>query len=342
MRGPARHLWLVALVLAGGAVWGQQQSGRPAGELAPSPPPEGACAQDVISHVLTEQAGSWERVGPPVSGDMAITADLTARLAPDERETLLIYSPLCGAAVTYRNTEGPGVADVLMIAFEDTLSAIGFFASSRTEAARRVLLTSAAYRDNGVLHVYSCTSYFRVEVRDAPRSALPADQYIAARLEVRLPAPEQLPRIIRLMPRGWVNPLTVSYEPTDLFGERLGFEPMAAGANQAVGDAQMTLRIIEAADEAEALRWYTLLLQRALERGRAWEIARLGQEAFFSRNGGPAVIMLQDQFLAHLTTTGERDDAESVMRLVGTAIRTTRPLPDSPEGYCPPFEPDGS
>jgi hypothetical protein len=112
---------------------------------------------------------------------------------------------------------------------------------------------------------------------------------------------------------------------------------MAASASQMVGGAQMRLRILEAEDESQARRWYTQMLQSALDRGRAWEVGRLGQEAFYSANGRPAIAMLQDQFLAHITTDDSREDAEAMIRLVGTAIRTSRELPDGAEGYCPPL-----
>jgi hypothetical protein len=138
------------------------------------------------------------------------------------------------------------------------------------------------------------------------------------------------------MPRGWVNALTVSYEPTDLLGE--GLSPMAAGARQMVGGAQMRLRIMEAPDETGARRWYTALLDRWLQRGKALEVPKMGQQAFFARNGGPATGMLQDRFVVHLTTDGSREDAEAIMRLVGTVIRITRPLPDDANETCPPLD----
>lgn len=321
----------------------QDESATPPGSAAEFerlPPAEGACSEEVVTHVLTETVGSWRRDEMLVTGDVALTEELVAKLDPAAREKLETYHALCGAAVTYRNTEGPGVADVLMIAFDDTLNALGFFAAQRTGSAERVLLTSPAYRDDGVLHVYSLNFYFRVEVRQAHEAPLPADQYIAAGLESRLPPREELPRIIEVMPRGWVNALTVSYAPTDLLGGSPS--PMAAGAERTVGGAHMRLRVIEAEDEAQAREWYTIILQRALDHGQAWEVPRLGDEAFFARDDRPALAMLEGPFLSHLTTDGSRNDAEAVMRLVGTSIRTTRPLPDSVEGACPILTPADS
>ncbi|MBD3291403.1 MAG: hypothetical protein GF393_00655 [Armatimonadia bacterium] len=322
----------IALALGAGAVAAQQgESSRT--KLEACPPPEGACAEDVVSHVLAESVDSWERVDPALSGDMTLTPALLEKLDQRARAALGVYEASCGASALYRTTDGSSSADVLMIAFDDTLNALGFFASQRTDTAERVLLTSASYRDRGVLHVYSCSFYFRVEARGAEDEALPPDQRLAARLEVRLPQREAVPRIIRVMPRGWVNALTVGYAPTDLLGESVS--PMAASVTQMVGGAQMRLRIMEAPDEETGAWWYTMLLQQSLDRGRAWEVNELGDEAFHAGNGRPSVVMLQDRYLAHLSTDGVREDAVAMMRLVGTAIRITRPLPDDTDGFCP-------
>ncbi len=330
--------WIIGALLICVAVVAQDTGGAD-GETPPEleacPPPEGSCAEEVVAHVLVDRIGSWERRQDLVAGGVALTPELISRIDPPAHEMLDRYNATCGAAVTYHNTDGPGIADVLMIAFDTTLNALGFFAAQRTDSAERVLLTSAAYRDEGVLHVYSSAFYFRVEVQESHEEALPSDQFLAARLEVRLPQRDEVPRVIEVMPRGWVNALTVSYEPTDLLGS--GLSPMAAGATQMVGGATMRLRILRADDETQAQQWYTLMLQQALDRGRAWEVPRLGAKAFFSENGGPAIAMLQDEFLAHITTDEEREDAEAIMRLVGTEIRITRDLPDDPEGHCPPL-----
>jgi len=330
-----QRICLVIVLLAACATASAQQGGEKPPELQLCPPPEGSCSEDVVTHVLTDMIGTWQRQEDLVAGGVALTPELLARLDPTEHEWLQTYNATCGAAVTYRNTEGPGVADVLMIAFDSSLDALGFFAAQRTESAKRVLLTSAAYRDHGVLHAYSCAFYLRVEVRETHGEALPPDQYLAARLEVRLPQRQEVPRIIQVMPRGWVNALTVNYAPTDLLGEEIS--PMAVGATQMVGGAKMRLNILQAEDEAQARQWYTLMLQRALEKGRAWEVPRLGEKAFYAANGGPAVGMLQDTFVAHVTTDDAREDTEAIMRLVGTEIRITRELPDDAEGYCPPL-----
>ncbi len=294
------------------------------------PPPEGACSEDVLAHVLTEKLGTYERAGVPAAGDPAQILDFS----PELSETLATYNPTCASRVEYRDAAASGHARVIMIGFASTLDSLGFFAAQRTEEAKRVLLTSAAYRDQGLLHVYSGWYYLRVQVTGSPKETLPPDQYLAAHLEVRLPSREQLPRLIRIIPRGWVDALTVSYEPTDLLGGDPN--PMAAAARQMVGSAHMRLRVMRAPDRGKAQRWYTLMLERTLDRARAWDAPNMGSEGFYSANGESAVGIVQDEFVAFLTTDGSLDEAEAIMRLVGTAIRITRPLPGDADDACPP------
>ncbi|HCA46518.1 MAG TPA: hypothetical protein DEP45_03885 [Armatimonadetes bacterium] len=284
--------------------------------------------------MLTDPIGAWQRLDSPVAGDPALLSAIPSAA----QELLQTYSPVCGAQAAYRNTAGPGEAEIAMLAFGSVLDALGFYAAQRTQDAEQVLLTSAAYRDAGVLHVHSGWYYLRVEAVGGPpveKDALPADQYLASRLEVRLPQQLQLPRVLRIMPRGWVTPMTVGYAPTESLGGEL--RPMAAMTEALVGEADVRVQVMEARDLAEARVWYTRLLEVALEEGEVREAADLGVEGYFTANGGRRAGMLQDQFVAHLWTNGTRLEAEAIMRLVGTAIRITRPLPGDEERECPPM-----
>jgi hypothetical protein len=340
----ARAAWVLMAIVISCTLAGTQEQGFVPAENAPPPPPQpdplalcpppaGSCAEDIVAHVLTDPLGSWQRLDTPVVGDPALLREVP----PKARELLGTYSAVCGAQVGYRNTSGPGDAHVTMITFGTLLDALGFYAAQRTEDAEQVLLTSAAYRDAGVLHVYSGWYYLRVEaVAGAPaeKDALPADQYLASRLEVRLPQPLELPRTLRIMPRGWVTPMSVGYAPTELLGGEL--RPMATVTEALVGEADVRVQVMEATDAAQARLWYTRLLQEALDRGEVREAAELGEEGYFSANGGRKVGMLQDQFVTHVWTNGTRLEAEAVMRVIGTAIRITRPLPGDEETACPP------
>ncbi|NLO04203.1 MAG: hypothetical protein GX131_00100 [candidate division WS1 bacterium] len=313
-----RIVWVVVIAGLCVPLWAQEDLAA----LEPCPPPEGSCAEDVALHVLDAQIGTWERMGSVIEGDPALLPEL----APEDPRLLEIYRPVCAAGAQYRNLEGPGEGFVTILAFPSFLDAVGYFGAQRTEDATRVLVTSAAYRDAGVLHMQSSFYYFRIEVTGVPEQALPADQYLGARFEVRLPQRPDLPRPLRIMPRGWINSLTVSYEPVEILGN--GAAPMAAAVRREIGKAQMRVRVIPAADEDEAARLYTEALGRGLERGQAWDVPRLGEEAFRSELDGDLwLVMLQDSFLVDLTSDGEMSDAEAVMRLMGTAVRVSRPLP---------------
>ncbi|MGC9320599.1 MAG: DUF6599 family protein, partial [Armatimonadota bacterium] len=263
--------------------------------------------------------GTWHRAGPPSS----LSRD---QLPEVVGKALGAYQATCGATAAYRNAAGPGTADAMVIAFESRLDALGFFSAQRTDGARLVVLTSAAYRDSGAIHAHSGRYYLRVTADGAPTEALPADQYLAARLEMRLPQPGARPRLLEVIPRGWITPLTVSYAPTHLLGDDLS--PMALTVEHLLGTRRIRVTVMQVEDQAAARLHYTLLLQHTLQAARVREVRQLGEEAFISRLDDSAAIgMRQDEFLAYVTGIPDRDDAEAVMRLVGTAIRTSRPLP---------------
>lgn len=323
MRRSAAALCAAALALlaCSGTV-----SAQPSPDLVAEPPAAGSTEIDVVCHVLADGIGDWRRTEELTVDDAALIARLTER----DRELLGVYDAVCGSEAHYIDAETNRHADVLMIAFADRLQALGFFTAQREEGAGRVLLTSAAFRNqSGVLHVLSGLYYLRVEAPAVETDALPPDRRIAARLEVRLPEVPPLPRMMRLMPHGWINELTVSYAPTALLGE--DFAPMALEVQRELGDARVRAQVINLGSQAEAQRRFTALLDREIDRGRIRELRGLGQDAYSSIGGPVRVTMLQDEFIAHVTGEVGPHDAEAVMRLLGILIRITRPLPEPPQ-----------
>ncbi len=295
---------------------------EPRREIDRSPPPHEACPQDVVVHVLTENVGDWHRKVEPVAGDPTIIETLTEM----DMDLLEIYDADCGAATQYVDPETMRHADVLMIAFDRRLHAIGFFTAHRGDEAEAVLLPAPAYRDErGRLHVYSGYYYLRIEGTGPLIDALPADQLLGGRLEARLPEMPPWPRLVRIIPRGWATPLNINYGPTDIFGEDAA--PMALIVRRSVGRSSLVIRAIDASSSDDAERLLSLLLQHKLEIGRAWEAHELGEEAFSARDGDFSMAMRQDEFLIHVSTDAEEKDAQTALRLIGTMIRTTRPLP---------------
>lgn len=307
---------LAAAVFALTAAW---VGAQPPAPPRPAPPPNGAGDADVLEHVLATELDGWGRVGALRGGPVAEQPAFAGVV-----DLLATYRVTCGAAATYRDSEGSRTAEVLLLACETQLDALGLFAAQRGPDARRVLLTSFAYRERDVLHVQSGRYYLRVQATGPPTEALPSDQYLAARLEVRLPQAAALPRIVEFFPRRWLTSLAVSYAPATLLGDD---PPMAFSVRRELPLKQVELAVADVGSEAQALRLYTDLLERTMAQARAYEVPRLGQEAFAARNGDcPVMVTRQDQFLGWVCGDPVGNDAEALLRLLGTAIRTSRPL----------------
>ncbi len=317
-RGLIRGCLAVAMLATGpGRGWGDVD------DLAPCPPPPGASDAEVVSHLLAQDLGTWRR-------EAFSTADHgeIASLTPADSDLLALYGAEHASSARYRNTDGPGTATALAVSFPGALEALGFLAAHRTDQAHLVLLRSAAFRDGGVLHSRAGRYYLRVQSSETRTQALPADQYLAARIEVRLPDDLERPRLLALLPPNWDSPLAVSYGPTDLLGE--GLSPLGLIVHRQVGAAPIAVTILELEDPAEAARSYTLMLERAMGEATVYAIDRLGEEAFRFRTGGGHVVgMRQDEYVAYVDGAARPQVAEGVMRLIGSAIRTSRPLPES-------------
>lgn len=288
-----------------------------------TPAPADACDGDVFEHVFAAELKGWRRVGEvrtgPLTGHPALAglSDLLTR-----------YHAVCGAAATYRDTEGSHRAEVVLIAFDNQLDALGFFSAQRGPEAQRVILTSLAYRDRGGLHAQSGRFYLRVEATGPPTQALQPDHDLAARLEEGLPKVTEPPRIVSFFPRRWLTSLAVAYAPAFLLGDD---PPMAFSISRDLPLKRVDIFVADVKTEARALALYTDLLERTLATGRVYEVPRLGQEAFkFRERGCPIMVMRQDEFLSWVCGEPVGDDAEALLRLLGTAIRTSRPLPMPP------------
>ena len=324
MQHPWRRVCVVASALLLCVALAQCQEGYD--DYVRDPPPWGACPEDVVTHVLTEEFGGWRLVHRPIVGDPATVEGLVER----DMELLEIFDAECGASAEYVREDGLGWARVLVIGFGSRLHALGFFSGHRGDEPSRVTLTSPAYRNEvGIVHAWSEHFYVRVEVEGLPAEAMPPDQRLAARVEMRLPEVGPRPRILRLMPRGWANPLTVGYGPIEFPGEELPL--MALKVHHDLGRSTLTIQTIEMENSDVAALAFEEMLEQALEVGRAWTVHLLGEDAFAAQDGGFNMAMRQDQFLVHIFGDLEREDAETALRLVGTYIRITRPLPEIEE-----------
>ncbi|MGD9497446.1 MAG: DUF6599 family protein [Armatimonadota bacterium] len=318
---PARWALLGCLALSLACAWARAQQ-TPA-ELPPAQRPDETDVE-YLARVLAAEVGTWRRDGPV---QVSAPAELPAELDP---RSAALYALTGAARATYRAADGTGIAKLVLAAFPDYLGALGFFTAQRGPQAQRVLLTSPAYRDRDVLHVHAGRFYLRVQASGVITEALPPDQYLASRVEMALPQVEELPRLLRLLPRRWLNALSLRYAPADFLAE--GQPPFALTVRHEVGVHPVSVDVVEAADAQTARRYYTELLSQLIPQTAAYAVPRVAEEAFWAApESGGMMLMRQDQFLARVTGAHSRAEAEAIMRFVSTSVRITRPLPEIAE-----------
>lgn len=314
----ARMLLLAASLVAAAGAHAQSSEA-----LRLSPAPADASAPEVLRWVLAPQVEGWVRVGEVITDRVREHPALA-----NVQDKLTMYRFQCGASATYEDTDGQRRAEVLLLAFDSELDALGFFAAQRGPEAVRVLLTALAYRDRGVLHAQSGRYYLRVRATGPPTAALQPDQHLAARLEEGLPPVIERPRMLAFFPRKWLTALVVSYGPAPLLGAA---SPMVLRVSRDLPLQRVEIAVADVGSEAAALALYTRVLESTMASVRTFEVPRLGQEAFACRTGRcPVMVMRQDEFLGWVCGDSAAHDAEPLLRLLGTAIRTSRPLPAPP------------
>lgn len=319
---------LFALALLAATVYAQ----------APEPPPlEDATTQQVLEHVLAQALGSWQR-----AADLRLFGpERLAGAMPDEAEMIRDYELELGACAVYVDAETGAQGEALILAFPDALGALGVFARHRGQTTQRAATVRAGYLDGATLHLYTGRFYLRVTPAadgDEGRSHAHA---LAGELEARVPPPARPPRLMRTLPRRWLNPFRMDYARTDLLGPSgrspragsppagEGERPMTLTGEYELGETLVRVAVLQARDPDQARGYYLRLAAHLAEQTKASPLPALGEEAFVVEHAdhGLCAGMLQDEFVAVVLGAASAEDAEALLRLGGVKIRITRPLP---------------
>ena len=299
----------------------------PAQPREPAPPPEGSTVEEALLHVLAAELGAWRR---PEEVRVFEAAQVAEEL-PDDAETVLDYDFELGARASYVNADTKAGAEATLLAFRTSLDALGVFARYTEGMTQQLSTTAAGYLEGATLHLHAGCFYLRVVPRQEREGGPQEAQSLAADLEPRLPPVTDRPRLTRILPRRWLNPLRLDYRQVDLFGEEDA--PTGLIGEGELADQTVQLVAVRVPDAEEARRYYQRMVAQFREACVVASLPQLGEEAFVAEHPswGTCAGMLQDEFVAAALGARSAKDAEVLMRLVGIRIRTTRPLPTLPD-----------
>lgn len=277
----------------------------------------------MLEHVLAESLGTWQRGGGLT---LVGPTELPGQM-PDEAEEILDYDFELAARGAYTDTGGAATAQVTMLAFASPLDGLGVFARRRAEMSAQAATVRAGYLEGANLHLYAGRFYLRITPGAEGEEGAQQAHSLAAQIESRLPQTVEPPRLMRVLPRRWLRPFRANYARSELFGE--GEPPRALTGEHELGDQPVRLVAVQARDSKQAREDYRRLLAHLQQEAEMVPLQALGEQAFLVQHPryGLCVGMLQDEFVAAALGTPSPQDAEALMRLVGTRIRTTRPLP---------------
>jgi len=277
-----------------------------------------------VLHVLAAEVGAWtRREQVRVFGPAEVAQEL-----PDDAETILDYDLELGACASYTAPDAKAGVHAMLLTFRTPLDALGVFARHTGGMTQRLSTTAAGYLEGPILHLYAGCFYLRIVPEQAAEAGAEQAQDLAAELGPRLPPLTERPRLTRVLPRGWRNPLRLDYKEVELFGE--GEPAKALIADGELGEKTVQLVVMRAAADAqEARKYYEQMVTHFAEVSEVSRLPQLGEDAFVASHPswGMCAGMLQDEFVAAALGAPTARDAQVLLRLLGIRIRTTRPLP---------------
>jgi len=287
-----------------------------------APPPEGASDAEVVAHVLSEPREPWLQLAPARVFAGSELADLDPDLAVQAEGGTVVAA----GSTTFGLPDGGDQVRVDLLVTASWLDALAVFSAPRPEHPQRVSTATAAYWYDGRLHVYAGRNYLRLTPDLTGDPGMAVAQQFALSLELRLPARGTRPRIMRVMPRRWLNPFSLTWQLVGI--SEWTSASNALTADYSLGDGSLRVAVMDCRDEATARAQYTHLLTAVIEKRQALEVTGLGAEGFVSQTEAEVCVgMWQDEFLAIAYGPTSERDAEAIMRIVAMRVRTTRPLP---------------
>lgn len=323
----------LALALLAGPLYAQAQATAPATvcPTAPATPtiPAPAVATTIpasademacrLLAAMAQQMPGWRSVEAPQECDPSCVAE---RL-PEDAALIAHYQFVWGLTVRLLPLEAEHEVVVRVFRMGDELDAFGMFAEHRNDQTVTAQIKTQSFWSGDEFHIWRGLFYIRVTPTASGKtmhaSAMAAGEAVAA----QIPAPDQLPLMLRLMPQGRNVPYSLRYYRQNVLGQ-------AALGRGLVGTyvengTRLTLALLATCDEPAAAGLYETVLHLASGGGSdcVTPAADVGQAAALveSRQFGLCYVMRQGPYVAAALNVHDRATAEGLLRITATNIR---------------------
>ncbi len=269
---------------------------------------------------LPAQVEGCGLLAAPLTLDSQALADYLGPSADD----LLAYDHTWTVAAEYALTTGKQTVTVDVHRMATDLEAFGPFSRRRTEAAQVApALPTLAYWLGSQLHVWRGPFYIHTRAAsDDTALRLPIQQLTEA-TSAAIPIPARYPAMLRLLPARARQVSSAQYYR----GQVPGFAVLADTVTVAyVESFKATCRLLLARcpDTATASAAYAEMLSQLAADDRNIEpLAEIANRAALiqSADGRMAALMQQDNFIAVVLDSRQRQFAEALLRMTATNVR---------------------
>lgn len=293
--------------------------GPPVAKTMPATAEELACR---VLNVVAQTMPCWQSVDVPQVCDNTCVAE---RL-PQDAALIAGYCFVWGLTVRLIPPETQQEIIVRVFRMGDELDAFGMFAQHRNDRTVTAPLKTQSFWSGDEFHLWRGLFYIRVTPTASGKvmhaSALAAGEAVAA----QIPAPEQLPLMMRLMPHGRSMPYSLRYYRHNVLGQT------------ALGDGlvdtyledttKLTLAVLRAPDEPTSVQLYAAVLAIASGGGSnmVTPVADMGKAAATveSRQFGLCYAMREGQYVALALGVHDRNTAEGLLRIAATNMRVSK------------------
>lgn len=306
----------LGLIALAASVWAQVE---PPPAVAPTVPTSAADMAARLSTIPCDLPG-WTIIEQPLMCDAACVAEHV----PEEAAIIKTYDFRWSLTMRLLPADPKQEIDANIYAMGDPLDAFGIFARHQGEnTTPGQILTESIWAGNE-FHIWRGTFYIRVTPTTADPLLKAAVMAAGEAIAAKIPIPERLPLMMRLMPEGRHLPHTLRYYRQNVLGQTYLGQGLVDTYLE--NGEKLTFVLLRADDEAAAAALYGKTVAGLSGGGPATTLPDLGKAAASVVSGqfGLSYVMREGRYVALAVTVHDRTTAEGLLRIAGTNIRITR------------------
>jgi hypothetical protein len=243
---------------------------------------------------------------------------------PVDAQTILTYHYLWSVTATFMppDPRQPIVANVF--AMGEDRDAFGLFAQARNDQAITAPILTESYWTGNQLHIWRGPFYIRVTPSSAGELLRASTSALGENIAAKLPLPDKLPLMMRLMPEGRAKPQALRFYRQNVLGQPSLTDGLV---NEYLQDSRpLTFVLLRAQDASAAAKLLTTTTDFLRQGSAAMPLGSLGKQAFVMQSPqyGLSYTMREGSYVALALGVRDRDTAEGLLRLAATNIRIVR------------------